>query len=254
MQSEHEFLEGFWERLKPEADKSRHSERELSLLCGKGPNYFNTAFRRKTDISIHAFYSVCQHLALDPSRIMGMAEKVFVSERSSQSDGEVVEALLETALRLAKNKIDVDRPPSLDEILKDWRSASQAIDHMDPFILSFCDAYAPPTEDGKLEILSIGERGLTAEVLRSRDVEIMNRNLENSDPEISRTAAKVQTEVLSKNFVLTEKELNTPLLDGKWVSIKYDQLNLLVYGKDRAPRILVYPKFVSRLTETEAAH
>lgn len=253
MQSEREFLDGFWARLKPEADKSPHSDRELSLLCGKGPNYFNTAFKRKTDISIHAFYSVCQHLSLDPSRILGIGEKVFISERSSKSDGEVVEALLETALRLAKQKIDVDRPPSLDEILKDWRAASQASDHMDPFILSFCDTYAPPTKDGKLEILSIGERGLTAEVLRSRDVGLMNRNLENSDPEISRKAAQIQMEVLSRNFVLTEKELNTPLLDGKWVSIKYDQLNLLVYGQDRTPRILVYPKFVSRLTETETA-
>ena len=46
---------------------------------------------------------------------------------------------------------------------------------------------------------------------------------------------------------MTEKSLDTPLLDGKRLSIKYDQLNLLVYNEIGAPCILVYPKYVSQL-------
>ena len=118
---------------------------------------------------------------------------------------------------------------------------------MDKGILSYCDIYAPPMDDNTLRILNIGERGLTAEVLRSRDVDLMNRNLANSHPDISRRAAEVQREVLTGNYVMTEKSLNTPLLDGKRLSIIYDQLNLLIYDESGDPRILVYPKYVSQL-------
>ena len=139
------------------------------------------------------------------------------------------------------------QPPTLDRILDDWRTSEHQLTRMDKGIMTYCDVYAPPMENDTLRILEIGERGLTAEVLRSRDVDLMNRNLANSDPEISRRAAEVQREVLTGKYVMTEKSLNTPLLDGKKLSIIYDQLNLLVYGEEGDPRILVYPKYVAQL-------
>lgn len=247
MQSEQEFLSDFWGRLASRIAESPYSDRELSKLCGKGPNYINSATKKQADIGVHALHSICQFLAVEPNQLFGVAEKVFVADRSPKSEIEIVETLLQTAQRLARMRAESDQPPSMDRILDDWRTAEQHWARMDKGILSYCDIYAPPMDDNTLRILNIGERGLTAEVLRSRDVDLMNRNLANSHPDISRRAAEVQREVLTGKYVMTEKSLNTPLLDGKRLSIIYDQLNLLIYDESGDPRILVYPKYVSQL-------
>ncbi len=46
MQSQNEFLSEFWDRLASQISESPYSDRELSKLCGKGPNYINTATER----------------------------------------------------------------------------------------------------------------------------------------------------------------------------------------------------------------
>ena len=247
MQSENEFLSEFWDRLASQISESPYSDRELSKLCGKGPNYINTATKKQADIGVYALHSICELLSLDPSHLFGLAQKVFVTDRTPKSETEIVETLLQTAQRLARMRAQSTQPPTLDRILDDWRTSEHQLTRMDKGIMTYCDVYAPPMENDTLRILEIGERGLTAEVLRSRDVDLMNRNLANSDPEISRRAAEVQREVLTGKYVMTEKSLNTPLLDGKKLSIIYDQLNLLVYGEEGDPRILVYPKYVAQL-------
>ncbi len=118
---------------------------------------------------------------------------------------------------------------------------------MERTILSYCDIYEPPNEDGVLKIEKIGENSLTAEVLQSTNVDVMNRNLANSAPDISQKAASIQRETMDRQYVMTIKTLDTPLLNGKRLSIIYDQLNLLVFSSSGDTRILVYPKFVSQL-------
>lgn len=246
MQSEGEFLSDFWGRLAAQIAESPFSDRELSRLCGKGPNYINTATRKKADIGVHALYSICELLSLDPTGLFGMAEKVFIADRSAKSETEVVETLLQTAIRLARMRAQSDQPPTIDRILDDWRSARQQLSRMRGDVLDYCDMYAPPNNDDTLRLISLGEKGLTAEVLRSHDADVMKRNLANLVPEVSRRSAEIQREVLTGKYIMIEKSINTPLLDGKKLSIVYDHLNLAAYDEAGAARILVYPKFVSQ--------
>ena len=166
LQSEEQFLGEFWARLAPRIAESPYSDRELSKLCGKGPNYVNAATKKQSDIGVHALYAICELLALDPSQLFGLAEKVFVADRAPKSEAEIVETLLATAQRLARMRAESDQPPTLDHILSDWRSAEQRIEKMDKSILSYCDIYAPPLDETTLNIIAIGERGLTAEAYR----------------------------------------------------------------------------------------
>ncbi len=246
MQSEKEFLAEFWGRLASQIAESPFSDRELSKLCGKGPNYINTATRKQADIGVHALYSICELLSLDPSHLFGMAEKVFVADRSPRSETEIVENLLQTAVRLARMRAESDQPPTIDRILDDWRASDQQLRRMHAGVLAYCDVYAPPSDDNTLRLISLGEKGLTAEVLRSRDVDVMNRNLANLEPEVSKRTAEIQREVMTGRYVMVEKSIYTPLLDGKQLSIIYDHLNLLVFDEAGEAQILVYPKYVSQ--------
>lgn len=246
MQSEQEFLSSFWGRLAAQIAESPFSDRELSKLCGKGPNYVNAATRKQADIGVHALYSICELLSLDPTSLFGMAEKVFVADRSAKSETEIVESLLQTTIRLARMRAQSDQPPTIDRILDDWRASEQQLSRMHADVLAYCDMYAPPHDDDTLRLVSLGEKGLTAEVLRSRDVDVMNRNLANLVPEVSRRSAAIQREVLTGKYVMIEKSISTPLLDGKKLSIVYDHLNLCVFDEEGEARILVYPKFVSQ--------
>ncbi len=247
MLNEREFLDGVWERLTPEISEAPLSNRELSILCGKGQNYINTATKSRSDVGIYAFYAICERLSLDVGVILGTADKVVVTERTPQTETEMIDALLKAAQKVVRSRADKGTRPTLDQILSSWRSAERKLNGLDSAILSFCDVYAPPEDSDILKIQKIGKSSLTAEVLQSTDVELMNRNLANSNPEISRKAAAIQREVLERQYVMTIKTLDTPLLNGKRLSIVYDQLNLLVFGDDGGPRILVYPKFVSSL-------
>lgn len=247
MLDEQQFLAEVWERLSSEISDSRYSNRELSNLCGRGQNFINTAAKSRSEIGIYAFYAICERLSLDASAILGTSDKVVITERAHGSEADMIDALLQAARKVVRSREEANARPTLDQILISWRDAEQKIGGMDITILSYCDVYAPPNEDGVLKIQKIGKNSLTAEVLQSTDVDIMNRNLANSAPDISQKAASIQREALDRQYVMTIKTLDTPLLNGKRLSIVYDQLNLLVFDKRGEAQILVYPKYVSQL-------
>lgn len=247
MLEETDFLNQVWSRLSSEISESPLSNRELSRLCGKGPNYINTAGKGRSDIGIYAFYAICERLSLDASGVLGIADRVVVTDRTRETEEDSIDALLEAAQKILRKRADYNIRPTIDHILSSWRTANQNLKSMDSKVLSFCDVYSPPKENDILEIESIGVSSLTAEVLQSTDVDLMNRNLANSSPEISRVAAHIQRDVMKRQYVMTIKTLDTPLLNGKRLSIIYDQLNMLVFNANSEPRILVYPKYVAQL-------
>ncbi len=247
MLDEQQFLEEVWERLSTEISESRFSDRELSKLCGRGQNFINTATKSRSEIGIYAFYAICERLSLDASTILGTSDKVVITEKAYSSEADMIDALLQAARKVVRDREENNARPTLDQILISWREADQKIGGMDKAILTYCDVYEPPSKEGVLKIQKIGTNSLTAEVLQSTNVDIMNRNLANSAPDISRKAASIQQETLDRQYVMTIKTLDTPLLNGKRLSIIYDQLNLLVFERNGDPRILVYPKYVSQL-------
>jgi len=247
MLDERQFLKNVWARLTSEITESRYSARELSKLCGRGQNFINTATKSQSEIGIYAFYAICERLSLDASAILGTSDKVVVTEMAHRSEADMIDALLQAAQKVVRSRDESNARPTLDQILISWRAATQKIGGIDATILSYCDIYEPPTEDGVLKIEKIGDSSLTAEVLQSTDVDIMNRNLANSASDISQKAVSIQRETMDRQYVMTIKTLDTPLLNGKRLSIVYDQLNLLVFNGKSDPRILVYPKYVSQL-------
>ncbi|MEM7268591.1 MAG: hypothetical protein AAF401_04990 [Pseudomonadota bacterium] len=247
MLSQDEFLTLLWSRLTPRIAEYTGSAGELAAICNKSRNYITSAQRTQAEIGVYALYALTEALKLDPAHVLGREDKVYIPDTSVRTEQEHVEQLLETAMRLAKIRAEANQPPTLDRIISDWRRAERTLARMDPKVLEFCDIYAPPTAEGRINVVTIGPRGLMAEALSTTEVDVLNRNLAALDPEISRATIAVQQDVLDGRYVLVEKQVSTPLVDGRRVSIVYDQLNLPVTNADDEKRVLVYAKKVGDL-------